>query len=143
MPYVAVRSLKVQRPDGTMDLRAPGQAVPEAANWTDVERWVRRGWIAPSEPGSAKPAKVTPKPSVPVDPDGNPIHDLPAFIAKRDGLAAAVPKEAPVRPAMPTHESLSKLTKVQLIEMGEKLGLELSDTALKEELIASVLAAGG
>lgn len=119
MSYVALRSMKIQKPDGTMELRKPGDPVPEADGWSDPERWVRRQWIAPADGQTLRPMKPPRKPSVPAK--------LPE---------PAVVEEAP---AAPTHESLSKLTKVQLIQMGEKYGMELNDAALKEELIASVL----
>lgn len=134
MSYVALRSIKVQKPDRTMDVRGPGDPVPEAETWRNVELWVRRGYIAPADGTTLQPMKAAKKPMIPVDPEGKPIADLVAYKG-----AKAPPVVVEEGPAAPTHESLSKLTKVQLIQMGEKYGLELSDTALKEELIASVL----
>jgi hypothetical protein len=124
MSYVALRSIKVQKPDRTVEIRSPGEAVPEADSWANVELWVRRGYIAPADGSTLQPVKAARKPAVPYQP------------------IATQPEAPPVdAPAGPTHESLSKLTKVQLIQMGEKYGLELNDAALKEELISSVLSA--
>lgn len=141
MPYVAIKSIKIQKADGTMELRGPGDPVPEAAGWRDTERWVRRGWIAPAEAKAAQPVKATPKPSVPITPAGEPIKDLEAYKAERDGYAARAESGEGTGAVIPDRDTLAKLTKVQLIEMGEKYGLELSDAVLKEELIASVIEA--
>jgi len=134
MPYVALRSIKVQKSDRTVEVRNPGDPVPEADTWRNVELWVRRGYVAPGDGTTLQPVKASKKPMIPVDPQGNPIADLVAY--KGGAVAPVVVEEGP---ASPTHESLSKLTKVQLIQMGEKYGLDLNDTSLKEELIASVL----
>lgn len=141
MSYIALRSLKVQKADGTMDLRQPGEPVPEAAKWRNLELWVRRGWVAPADAEATNQIlhKAKPKPMIPVDPGGKPIEDLEAYKAKRDSVVAA-PSE-PAGAVALTHESLSKLTKVQLIQLGEKYGLTLNDTGLKEELIGAVLTA--
>jgi len=140
MPYVALRSMKVQKPDRTVEVRSPGDPVPEAESWPNVELWVRRGYISPADGATLQPVKAVKKPMVPITPDGKPIEDLAKYKAERDGFAEP-PASAPAGSVAPTHESLSKLTKVQLVEMGERYGVLLSDAALKEELIASVLAA--
>lgn len=47
MSYVACRSIKVQKEDGTMEIRKAGDPVPEAVNFANPELWVRRGYIRP------------------------------------------------------------------------------------------------
>lgn len=47
MTYVARKPMKVQTEKGTIELRQPGDPVPEAANWPNPQLWVRRGHISP------------------------------------------------------------------------------------------------
>lgn len=49
MSYVLMRSMKVQKDDGTVELRQPGDPCPEAAKWPNPGVWVRRGYIKPIE----------------------------------------------------------------------------------------------
>lgn len=137
MSYIALRSLKVQKPDGKMDLRAPGDPVPEAAKWKDVDRWVRRGWIAETDPATIKTKKGTPrKKSVPAK--------LKETVAAVPEAPAPEPEPAPTGPTAPlSKDELAKLTKVQLITVGLKYGVSLSESSLKEELIEEVLKASG
>jgi hypothetical protein len=134
MSYVALRSIKVQRPDRSLEIRSPGDPVPEAKTWRNVELWVRRGYITPADGATLQPVKAAKQPMIPIDPQGNPIEDLAAY--KERGMPRTLANDGP---AKPTLDSLRALTKVQLIQLGETYGLELNDTALKEELIASVL----
>jgi hypothetical protein len=47
MSYVLCRSMKVQKADGSYEMRQPGQLVPEAAGWPNLGQWIRRGHITP------------------------------------------------------------------------------------------------
>lgn len=51
MSYVLLRSMKIQKEDGTMELRPPGADCPEAEKWANPGVWVRRGYIKPKDPG--------------------------------------------------------------------------------------------
>jgi hypothetical protein len=127
MSYIALRSLKVQKADGTMEIRRPGDPVPEAATWKDVNRWVRRGWVAETDPSTIKSKKAVPR-----------KKSVPASVKEK------IPTEPPPArdPSLPpTREELSKLTKIQLIAVGLKYGLELSENSLKDELVEAVLGA--
>lgn len=55
MGYVLLRSMKVQKEDGTVELRQPGAEVPEAEKWANPDVWVRRGYIRPTDSLAAKP----------------------------------------------------------------------------------------
>jgi len=133
MSYIALRSLKVQKADGTMDLRAPGDPVPEAANWKDVDRWVRRGWLSETDPVTIKAKKAPRKKSVPAK--------VEKVVMEQPAPAPAPEPEQPSPPA--SRDELAKLTKVQLIAIGLKYGVSLNENSLKEELIEEVLKASG
>lgn len=84
MSFVALRPLNIQKPDGTMEVRSPGQSVPEAGGWPNLQSWLNRGWIALAE-GAVMPL-VRPDftPNRAVDPDGRPIADIEKYKAERD-----------------------------------------------------------
>lgn len=62
MPYVALVALKIQRPDGTIEVRKPGEPVPEAEGWKNLDAYVRSrrvGFVAETEtPAKAKGSKT-------------------------------------------------------------------------------------
>ena len=88
--YVANKRLEIQK--GTdakgvpvMEVRLPGEAVPEASTWPNVETWVRSGWITPVGSVAATPvAKMTPA----VAPDATAEEATPA-VKKRSKAAKA------------------------------------------------------
>ena len=84
MSFVALRPLNIQKPDGTMEVRAPGQPVSEAAAWPKVQSWLSRGWIALAEGAVMPQVRPDYTPSRAVDPDGRPIADLEKYKAERD-----------------------------------------------------------
>lgn len=45
--YVCARVMKIQKADGSIDIRKPGDEVPEAKDWHNLAMWVRRGYIRP------------------------------------------------------------------------------------------------
>lgn len=139
MSYVALRSLKVQKADGSLEIRSPGSPVPEAENWPSVDRWVRRGWIAPGTAEAVKQSSKAVGPrTVAVDPEGKRIKDVEAYKAGE----TARKKESVMAGEMPlTEETLAGLTKVQLIKLGEKYGVELAETERKDELVSKVIRA--
>lgn len=134
MPYVALRSLKVQKADGSMELRKPGDLVPEADSWVDAERWVRRLWIAPVDSPSVMATTGKPQ-KQPVK--AQPVPPKQATLP--------LPEQAPEAPVPAlnalTAEELGKLTKVQIIKLGEKFGLTLAEVEKKDDLIGKVLVA--
>lgn len=82
--YTAAREIKVQMTDGSVDIRAPGQKVPEAAGWPDAARWVAQGALIP-DPGTQVPPSLRRKSvNIAVDPDGTPIDDVQAYVVRRN-----------------------------------------------------------
>jgi hypothetical protein len=53
MPYVVIKPMKVQKADGTIEIRQPGEAVPEADGWANPGIWVKRGFLAPTDQATA------------------------------------------------------------------------------------------
>ena len=45
MGYVCVKPTKVQNDSGQVEIRQPGESVPEAANWPNPGMWIKRGYI--------------------------------------------------------------------------------------------------
>jgi len=43
--FKALRSFKVKSQDGTYRIVKPGEALPEAKTWHNVQVWIRRRWI--------------------------------------------------------------------------------------------------
>ena len=130
MSYIALRSLKVQKADRTLEIRKPGDPVPEAAEWKNLDLWIRRGFVAETDQETVRTKKDVPR---------------------KKSISAELKEEVPTNPASappklsvyPTREELSKLTKIQLIAEGLKYGLNLSENALKEELVNAVLDVAG
>ena len=82
--YTALQDIKVQMPDGSIETRTPGQPVPEAADWSNVQRYVAQGRLA-ADSGTIVPALHRSKShNLAVDPDGNPIDDVPLYTVKRN-----------------------------------------------------------
>ena len=54
MGYTCTKPFKVQKADGTMELRRPGQPVPEAAGWANPALWIKRGFIQADDHETAK-----------------------------------------------------------------------------------------
>lgn len=70
MGYIAVKSIKVQKSDGVIDIRKPGEEVPEAKDWPNAALWIKRGYIMPTDQESAVTAGLVReklKPMVPAD----------------------------------------------------------------------------
>ena len=109
--YRALRSLKVQKADGTMSKRQPGDPVPEAATFRNLKSWINRGWIT-DEDGSTPPEHravaekvLEPAPEPKAEPTPEPVakeaepEDLAselASLSKRDLNALA--KEQDLNP---------------------------------------------
>ena len=55
--YEAIRSMKVQAKHG-VEIRQPGDAVPEAAGWANPDLWVKRGYLKKVEAKEEKVAAV-------------------------------------------------------------------------------------
>jgi len=74
MAYVAGKQLQVQKADGTTEIRKPGDLVPEAKTWRNLDSWIaqKRILVVPDpvaskptrEPLSIGPDEVTPAPTV-------------------------------------------------------------------------------
>lgn len=54
MSYQCVRPMKVQTAEGKVELRNPGDPVPEADSWPNPGVWVKRGYIQKTD-GKAVP----------------------------------------------------------------------------------------
>jgi len=63
MNYIALKEIKIKTDDGRYVVRKPGEAVPEAAGWKNVEYWVRAKHIGPAEDEEA-PLASEGKPAV-------------------------------------------------------------------------------
>lgn len=50
--YKLLKAMKVQKADGTIEQRQPGDPCPEAADWPNAQIWVNRGHIAPTTAAS-------------------------------------------------------------------------------------------
>lgn len=75
MPYVALVALKIQLPDGTIEVRKPGEPVPEAEGWKNLDAYVRSrrvGLVAETAAKATKPAKATKAAS---EPASEPVAD--------------------------------------------------------------------
>ena len=50
MSYTCIKPMKVQNPKtGKVDLRNPGDPVPEADDWVNAGLWVKRGFLMPDD----------------------------------------------------------------------------------------------
>jgi type IV secretory pathway VirB10-like protein len=47
--YTALKAIKVQVGPGKVELRQPGDPIPEAANWPKVSSWIDSGHIKPDD----------------------------------------------------------------------------------------------
>lgn len=47
--YKALKQLKVQTEDGKIEIRNPGDIVPEADDWPNLQPWISKGFIAPMD----------------------------------------------------------------------------------------------
>ncbi len=45
MGYTCIRPMKVQNASGEVEMRKPGDAVPEADTWANPGLWIKRGFI--------------------------------------------------------------------------------------------------
>lgn len=64
MSFVALKSIKVQTADGVIETRKPGDAVPEAAGWKNLQAYIDTKTIkrvGVDEKPAAKPTKLAPR----------------------------------------------------------------------------------
>jgi hypothetical protein len=140
MSYVALKPIKVQKlgTDGKpvrnaqgrpiLELRQPGDAVPEAATWPDAGLWEKRGYIERNE--GVKPAKYR--------------AIKPEFVAVPK-KGAAVEEPTSKGEAAPSSDlaELLELSKKDLSSLADELGVELPAKATKDEIAAAILAKRG
>lgn len=140
--------MKVQKADGSVELRQPGAPVPEAATWANPGIWIKRGWIQADDHATAVEsgyARGKLKPMVPAD---------PAAIARATSHVPIPGKPLPgmaspaADPALPTldedQDTISELKKMRREDL-EKLAVEheIADPASypnKDELAKAILA---
>lgn len=134
MSYTALKALKVQktRPDGTvyLDQRKPGDAVPEAADWRDLPRWIRTGYVAPAK-------------GVTVDPNARGVYKSPVSIVASGVVtpAAEIQKAADViDEVMQARKELEAMSKKEVIKIARDLKIKLDKDKSKGDFIAAILA---
>ena len=137
MSYVAVRSIKVQTATGKVEIRMPGQEIPEAADWANPGLWVKRGYIRPKD-------GTMPVPGVDRD---KLLPAREATVEDAERSKAPVPKpEEPLEGYTGSAEvqmdskTLMKLTNAELEELGSTFDLNL-DGMVKKEMVEAILEA--
>lgn len=159
MSFTALRSIKVQTADGGYEVRAPGDKVPEAAEWENVAVWVRRGYLRPDDGradllsyrGVRRPMRAVTADDLAKWQDGKmaraegelpeePGFDAAGHIGPTDQLPQS---SAPEPEPKLTAESLQGLKKKQLIEIAEEIGLAVDHKASVADLIEAILDANG
>lgn len=147
MSYTALRALKVQktRPDGSvyMEQRKAGDAVPEAAEWRDLPRWVRQGYVQPNEGVHLNPKeRGVYKPPVAVPSNGQELDVLPVLGFQHAQQASQV--ETPVQDdagvIAEARASLEAMSKKEVIKVARDLKIRLDKDASKAAFIKAILA---
>lgn len=121
--YIICRAMRVQVRPGVVELRQPGERVPEANDWPNPGSWVRRGYIKPASPGP-----------------------IPGY--DRGKLKPAVPAKKREPTPEPAQEPAPKLTRDGLLSMknadledlGDTFGLQLHG-AKKSDMVEAILEA--
>lgn len=49
MGFIALKEIRIKTDDGRYVLRKPGEAVPEADGWKNLDYWVRAKHVGPAE----------------------------------------------------------------------------------------------
>lgn len=61
MNYTALKTMKVQNSAGQIEIRKPGDKVPEALTWPNVNVYIKRGFLEADDQQSANAAVYTRK----------------------------------------------------------------------------------
>jgi Rho termination factor, N-terminal domain len=144
MSFIACRSLKVHTAHGQIEIRQPGDPVPEAEGWPNPNAWIKRGYIRyvgeGVPPVGVERAKHRPPRAVTADDLRARGLPVPAHLenAKSAPVAAPAAKE-PAEIASLDEESLQGMKKNELLRLAEELGLGLTHHSSKDDIIAAIL----
>jgi hypothetical protein len=136
--YVAVKSIKVQVGPGKIEIRQPGQSVPEAENWPNPGLWVKRGFIRPADGAAVVPGYDRGK--------LQPAREATAEDAKRGEAKVPAPNkpiegyqgQGQVKESELDAKTLSKMTNAELEDLGETFGLNLHGMK-KADMVDAIL----
>lgn len=150
MGYTCTRPMKVQNlKTGKVELRQPGQPVPEAESWPNAAIWIKRGYIQADDHETAAasgytrdkllPARKATKEDIargknaPVPKTG---EDLPGYQGQGDVLPVVTEKDDETL----TEEQLLEMSEEDLLELGGTYDLSLNG-AEKADMVLAILEA--
>ncbi len=139
MSYVAARSMKVQKNDGSYEIRQPGDPVPEAESWANPDAWVKRGFIRFVGNGSGMSgidrSKYRPPRAATKD---DYAKRAARKAAKLKGLAVV---DAEDGAEIYSASDLNGMKKAELLQIAEKRGLGLTHHKSKDDVVSAILQA--
>lgn len=143
MSYVLLRSMKVQKADGSYEMRQPGAAVPEAANWPNPGVWVKRGYIRPTDGKAVVMGERAARQPMRAVTDAD-LEDWQNRKVSRENGTLDEPAPAPEETAEKfTEDQLLAMTKDELLELAEGFGITAEKKATKADLAQAILDAQG
>lgn len=142
MSYTLLRSMKVKTADGRVELRQPGDKVPEAATWRDPGVWVKRGYIKPDSGDVAYSMHSRGKKNKSRSATPEEIAERETRKEKRK--AEKVAKEVESEPinaydAEEIEKQLKELSKHDLMSLAEGNGIQMDPSAKKADIIQALL----
>lgn len=140
MGYICLKPMKVQVAPGVIEMRKPGDPVPEAENWPNPAIWEKRGFIKLDDgkptPGYDRSKLVDMKPA-----DS-------AAVVRSQPVSAPVPKagepiegytgQGNVEPTV-SRDDLMALTRDQLNELAAQEGVEDADSMPNKGAVADAI----
>lgn len=128
MSYIAARQMKVQVAPGKVEVRRPGEPVPEAEDWVNVGAYVRRGYLTHDGNKDLTYDRRKLKPSVVAD-----------DAARARGAAPGV-TPAPLPPPLPTPvPTTGPAADLMLLNRGDLDSLALEHGVERPERMANKL----
>lgn len=145
MSYIACRSIRVHMPDGSVQTRAPGDPVPEAAGWANPRAWCNRGWIryvgeglppVGVDRGKMRPPRAVTSEDLLKRGLSSPVMPASDMVMPNDPPAPDQPLSAGV---VFTENDLGAMKKTELLELAESMGLGLTHHSAKDEIVSMIL----
>ena len=146
MGYITARSMKIQKADGTVELRGPGQPVPEAETWANPAIWVKRGYITPTDGELVEYSRKKLKPARPSTSEDakRAVARVPMPKAPLPGTEEPAVELAGLPEDADTRTELLKMSRADLNEFAEDNGVaDASSYSNKGALADAVLAIAG
>jgi len=153
--FVVQKTCRVQLDDRSIVVCAPGDPLPKNAVISNPRLWIDSGYLAeknnqfvpkaPTEsrgviPASGPPPRApAPKPGEPIGAGMKPPDRVPAFRVPPESSAVASSPSPVASGDEVTADSLSELTKVELMSLGEEVGVKLDSTMKKADMIEALL----